>query len=655
MSPDSLNFDTAKHNWSLSRLTKNPHWTKIRLGILLLIDSTSLAVTYWLSFVLRLDGTDFGIFRPAFQNTILPIVLSNVGIFLILGIYRQIWRFANIYSAVLIGKCVAIGTSVFMLSMIFLDNKMSIPRSVPILFGLLSFSAIVLVRFGWRLWCSRNDVRHAIGNKRCFVYGAGVAGAAFADQVSSNRKLAYTAVGFIDDDPNKIGRILHGIKVLGTGKELQALSIKHNASTVIIALHHAPGKNIRHIVDLCLTAGLTPLILPDVAYSLTSDVMQPRSVDVRDLLCRSPKSTDTNAIREVFAGRTVLITGAGGSIGSEICRQIASMKPRRIILMDASEYNLYRIELELRENVACKNIELHAVLGSTTEKRVVNRVFEQFSPHCVLHAAAYKHVPLVESNPLEGIINNILGTKTVAEAALKYKSSHFLLVSSDKAVRPTNVMGATKRACELLLQSLAPTNVDNCKFICVRFGNVLGSSGSVVPRFLEQIQSGRSVTVTHPDVTRYFMLTSEAVGLVLQALAMAKSNEIFVLNMGEPVRIFDMAKQLILLAGKEPGRDVEITFTGLRPGEKLFEELILEGSEQKTTHDDVFVATPFEIDAETIQVYIEHILELAEQGRDRDARTMLFKLISTGVDGVGFTLSDEDAISDTTEETPQVH
>lgn len=632
----------------------NPHWVKIRLAILLVLDSATLALAYWLSFALRLDAFEFGSFQKIFLETLLPLIISNLAVFFMFGIYRQIWRFANVYSAILIVKSTLVGTCVFLAQSLAREGQLAIPRSVPIIFTILSAAIIMLVRFSWRIWCSRNESLQAEAKKRCFIFGAGTAGALFANQISRNRKFPYSAVGFIDDDRNKVGRVLHGFKVLGTGRELNELAQKYNVSTVIITLHHATGKNIRHIVDLCLGAGLTPLILPDVASSLSLDVIQPRRIDIKDLLSRAPKSTDLEAIRGVFSGRTVLVTGAGGSIGSELCRQIAGLKPNRLVMLDASEYNLYRIELELREKGLCQNMELHAILGSTTDKRVVTRVFQQFSPHCVLHAAAYKHVPLVEANPLEGILNNILGTKYIAEAAIQFKSTHFLLISSDKAVRPTNVMGATKRACEMLVQSLHAATRTGCKFSSVRFGNVLGSSGSVVPRFLDQIQAGGPVTVTHPDVTRYFMLTSEAVALVLQSLALAKANDIFVLNMGEPVRIFDMAKQLILLAGKEPGRDVEITFTGLRPGEKLFEELILEGAEQKTIHDDVFIATPAQVKSEIVLEYIDQIVNLAYAGKDAAARAMLSKLIDPSKVGPPFSYVEEDVVVNVSEQI-QVH
>jgi FlaA1/EpsC-like NDP-sugar epimerase len=314
-----------------------------------------------------------------------------------------------------------------------------------------------------------------------------------------------------------------------------------------------------------------------------------------------------------------LISGAGGSIGSEICRQIASFNPESIILLEFSEYNLYRINMELEDRFSGKTPVI-PILGSVINKKLVDEIFTTYKPDCVLHAAAYKHVPIVEKNPISGIRNNIKGTKVLAEASLKHGVQNFILISSDKAVRPVNLMGASKRCCEMLIQAMFYLNQDKCRFSAVRFGNVLGSSGSVIPRFIEQIKKGGPVTVTHPDITRYFMLTSEAVSLVLQAAAFSQGGEIFVLNMGEPVKIYDMACSLIILAGKNPGDDIEITFTGLRSGEKLYEELVLEGTEQTSLHDDIFILKTSISDPQKNIKRIEEILRAAE---DNDLTTTI--------------------------------
>jgi len=599
------------------------YWKWLRLGLLLSIDVTTIGVCWWASFALRLDSLELEGLLDIFWLLLPIVILSHVAVFFITGMYRQVWRYANINSAGLVARSTFAGTLVASGLFFLLYRDHLPPRSVPIIYWMLATGTIIINRFSWRIWISLQTAKEFDAQTRCLVYGAGSAGELFARHVAANPNFPHKVVGFIDDDRNKTGRILGGLKILGTSEELWQLATEHNVSVVILALHSASGKVIRAIVARCQDAGLKPLIMPEMASTLSQSVIvQPRAVDVKDLLRRSTKSTDLNLIHRYFHQRTVLVTGAGGSIGAEICRQVAGLGISRLILFDASEYNLYKIDLELRELGFADRIKIHPVLGSTLDKPTVHRLFHQFAPSCVLHAAAYKHVPLVECNPITGILNNVLGTKIVAEAAQLFNAERFVLISTDKAVRPTNIMGGTKRVCEILIQALQQKST-GCSFSAVRFGNVLGSSGSVIPRFLEQIQSGGPVTVTHPEVTRYFMLTSEAVGLVLQSLAMARGGETFVLNMGEPVLIYEMAQQLVKLAGKQPGRDIEIIFTGLRPGEKLYEELILEGSEIKTVHDDVFVATPYDFDSESAMQTITQLIEAAMNDDEGDCRHIL--------------------------------
>lgn len=336
--------------------------------------------------------------------------------------------------------------------------------------------------------------------------------------------------------------------------------------------------------------------------------------DIHQLLGRPVKSIDENMVMAAISGRKVLVSGAGGSIGSELCKQVVGYGARELVMLESSEFNLYQVDTKLRETAAMTNnrTELHSILQSATDRPGVRRIFKKHRPEIVLHAAAFKHVPLVEANPLAGIKNNITSTMILAEAALDFEATKFLLVSSDKAVNPTNIMGLTKRCCELIVQALATTHPERVRFMSVRFGNVLGSSGSVLPRFLDQIRKGGPLTVTHPDVTRYFMMIDEAVGLVLQSAAMAIGGEIFVLNMGNPVRIVDLAERVIRCTGQEPYDQIGIEFTGLRPGEKLYEELILEGSETATTHGDIFVAMPEALDPAKVLSSIRQLMDYAE-------------------------------------------
>lgn len=338
------------------------------------------------------------------------------------------------------------------------------------------------------------------------------------------------------------------------------------------------------------------------------------SFDIQQLLGRPVKAIDEGMVRSAISGRRVLVSGAGGSIGSELCKQVVRFGARELVMLESCEFNLYQVDGRLREasGKSRNATELHSILHSATDRSGVRRIFKNYRPEIVLHAAAFKHVPLVEANPLAGIRNNINSTMILAEAALDFETSKFLLVSSDKAVNPANVMGLTKRCCELIVQAMATTHPGRVKFMSVRFGNVLGSSGSVLPRFLEQIQKGGPLTVTHPEVTRYFMMIEEAVGLVLQSAAMARGGEIFVLNMGQPVRIVELAEQVIRATGREPYRDIGIEFTGLRAGEKLYEELILEGSETATTHGDIFVAVPDALEPAKVLSSIRQLMDLAE-------------------------------------------
>lgn len=591
--------------------------------VLVGVDVVAVAFAYWGAFALRLDNIAFA--DAQFFKSLGITLVCMVAAFIFGGMYRQVWRYANIDSAILVTKCVILG-AVLAITANFLFLREAIPpRSVPVIFGLIATILVALLKFSWKAWASMQMKMGDETRERALIYGAGAAGDLLVRHISANSKFPYLPIGYLDDDKNKKGRVIQGLRILGSGQDMTEICKAEGVKTVIIAMHAPTGQVIRQLVARCHAAGIKPLIMPDMANSLGGTVIQPRAIDIKDLLRRSPKSIDRDRVQAFFRDRTVLISGAGGSIGSEICRQILDCKPRAIVMLDSTEYNLYRIEQELLEQ-DIKGVDLYPVLGSVTCTRTVERVFEKYRPSCVLHAAAYKHVPMVEANALEGIVNNILGTKTVAEAAIRFGAERFLLVSTDKAVRPTNVMGATKRCCEILVQSLHQTKRARTSFCAVRFGNVLGSSGSVIPRFLEQIQSGGPVTVTHPDVTRFFMLINEAVGLVLQSISMSKGGEVFVLDMGEPVRVYDMAKELIHLAGKQPGRDVEIVFSGLRPGEKLYEELILEGAEEHSLHEDVYIAIPNTGDPVEALADIDEVLRLAQAAQEEPAVRLLKSL-----------------------------
>jgi len=600
----------------LSVITEFPkkigYWKILRIAILLLADILAICFSYWLAYYLRLDSTKFGEYYTVFRNTLPVFIVCCLFAFWINGIYKQLLRFANSSTAKMIVACTFFASGVAYLSIRLFYPMPYPPKSVPLIFFLIFSLLSGIIRFAWKVLY---DFRASLGRskkERCIIYGAGAGGDLFARHFLSDPNFRYDPVGFIDDDPNKTGRTIHGFKVLGTGDSLASVCMKLGVKTVVLAIPSAPGKAVRRIYDTCYKSDLNPLVMPDIANVLDNKIVQPRSMDIADLLKRSPASVNRKAIRTFFAGKKVLISGAGGSIGSEICRQIAALNPDSLILLDFSEYNLYQINMELEDRFMGK-LPVVPILGSVKNKKLIDDVFSTHKPDCVLHAAAYKHVPIVEINPVSGIRNNLSGTRTLAEASLKHGVQNFILISSDKAVNPANIMGASKRCCEILIQSLFYLNRKKCRFSAVRFGNVLGSSGSVTSRFMDQIKNGGPVTVTHPEITRYFMLTSEAVSLVLQAAAFSQGGEIFVLNMGEPVKIYDMACNLITLAGKKPGDDIEISYTGLRPGEKLYEELILEGTEQTSLHNDIFILKTSVSDPRENIRRIDEILHTAEE------------------------------------------
>lgn len=619
----------------------------LRLSILTLADLVIVALSYWAAFALRLESLNFEQFTPTFLWTVVPVAISGGLAFHWAGVYRQFWRFTSVSALAPLLKGIALSSFCVALLLVIVRGDLPFPRSIPLLFGLVLLCSSAGARIGRRVLADLRSPRMSgqVARERCFVYGAGAAGNLLARQVAHHAQFPFDIAGFIDDDASKVGGVLHGIRVIGIGTELAALAHRFNVSTVIVCMHAVKGEVVRRVMSLAEQAKLRVQILPEVGASLTESYIQPRKIDIADLLRRSPAQSNSDEVRRLLRDKVVLVTGAGGFIGSEICRQVFACEPKKIVMLDNCEFNLYRLEQEfailskdeLMAGVGSERIV--PILGSAANARCVDSVFATHKPTVVLHAAAYKHVPLVEVNPISGIENNIQATKVVLEAVLRNKVSHFLLISSDKAVKPPNVMGASKRCCEMLVQAHAKkahawygdikTGVVGSRLCAVRFGNVLGSTGSVVPKFLEQIKSGGPVTVTHPEVTRYFMLVSEAVSLVLQSLALTEGGEIFVLDMGKPVRIADMARQVVRLAGLEPDRDVKIQYTGLRPGEKLSEELLIDGLEQRRRHEQIYVTTPESVEPDRVISGVENILRLCQAEEPQRAVLALRNLIGS--------------------------
>jgi FlaA1/EpsC-like NDP-sugar epimerase len=505
------------------------------------------------------------------------------------GLYSGWWRHVSIRDVEDIVRGNLIGSVLFLCAMVFGTGLDGFPRSVFVIDLVLCTAATCGVRVALRLVRERRG-RAVIRRieSLALIVGAGTAGIRLLEDIEGRPHPTVGVVGFADDDPSKQRSRIAGAPVLGTIDELPRLVKAYDVNEVLIAIPSAPGATIRRVVQMCVAAHVRHRVLPTLGELVDGRVTftQMREVKVDDLLAREPVSLDTSRLRSRLAGRTVLVTGAAGSIGSELCRQVAAQSPGRLVLVDRHENGMFHLEMGLRSRFP--GVPIAPVLGDILLRDQLEAIFAAHQPDLVLHAAAYKHVPLAEVNVLEAIRNNILGTQNLAHAAVTHGTRKFVLVSTDKAVRPTSVMGATKRAAELLLQDLSG---HQCQFSAVRFGNVLGSSGSVVPLFREQIAAGGPVTVTDPRMTRFFMTIPEAASLILQSALFSQGGEIFVLEMGEPVRIVDLAAQMIRLSGFEPEIDIPIVFTGLRPGEKLAEELVDEAAEGigRTRHERIRV------------------------------------------------------------------
>ena len=523
---------------------------------------------------------------------LIPLKLS---IFFGFGLYRGMWRYISVRDFWRLAQACLVSTLLITAAILFLYRFHGYSRAVFLLDAGFTFLLAGGLRMSIRSFFSRQgrlqahqmhslQPRH---RKRVLIIGAGAAGEKMLREIFDNYQLQYDVAGLVDDDAHKQGRSIHGVPVLGSMDVLPDIIEKQIIEEVLIAIPSASGEEMRRIIDICKGCNIFYKTLPGMGEIIDGRVSVKVLRDVRyeDLLGRPPVQLDTMGIRSYLDGRTVLITGCGGSIGSELCRQVIKYQPHSLILVDASEANLFHIQMELQHELYYQTCT--TILGHVQDRGLMTSVFQKFRPQVVFHAAAYKHVPMLEKNPWEAVTNNIVGSQVVMDLAVEHGVKRFVLVSTDKAVKPTNVMGASKRVAELLLQSFQGNGT---KFMAVRFGNVVGSSGSVIPLFRRQIEQGGPLTVTHPDVNRYFMTIPEAAQMIIQAGAMGEGGEVFILRMGTPVKILDMARDLIRLSGKEPDKDIKIVFTGLREGEKLYEELITVGEGiAPTKHEKVMV------------------------------------------------------------------
>lgn len=538
-------------------------------------------------FVLRFDGAIPDQFRPHLRFALIAWPIAKLIVFRIGGLGQGWWRYVSLPD--LIRLSVAnIAASALVTAVTLSLGPAGFPRSIYLIDLMVCLLLTALVRISRRVHWELSQTRtRDITDGRTLIYGAGDAGVNLLREIRLNSTLPYYVVGLLDDDPAKVGSSIQGIRVLGSGPDLAEVVRKHRIQTVLVAIPSATGQQMTSILQQCHGAGVAFKTIPGISKILENVDLsaQIRDVAVEDLLGRSPVVLEHERIRHRIAGRVVMVTGAAGSIGSEMCRQIARYSPAAIVGFETSETGLFHLEHELRRDFP--DVPFHAEIGNIQNLLRLEEVIARHSPAMIFHAAAYKHVPMMEAHPFEAVENNVFGTYNVASAAVRFGVEEFVLISSDKAVRPTNIMGATKRISEFIILSLAGGAT---KFVAVRFGNVLGSNGSVVPMFKQQILAGGPVTVTHPEMQRFFMTIPEASQLVLQASVMGHGGEVFVLDMGDPVRIVDLARNLILLSGLRPDADIRIEFTGTRPGEKLYEELShLEEGTMATQHEKVRV------------------------------------------------------------------
>ena len=578
-------------------------------------------IAYWFRFNLYAIPPEY--LEPALLA--LPVILAVEGaVFWLLGLYRGVWRFASLPDLERILKAVLAGTLLSLLALFVINRLEGVPRSVPVLFALLQLLLLGGPRVAYR-WLKdhRLDLR---AGKRVLIVGAGRAGEMLVRDLLRDRSHAFIPEGFVDDTPRRVGSEVQGVPVIGTTDRIPELVQERAVELILLAIPSATSQQMQVIVELCEEAAVPFRTVPPLASLMAGQVsiQELRPVAIEDLLGRESVTLDWDGIRTGLAGRRILVTGAGGSIGSELCRQIARIGPAELVLFDNCEYNLYRIDAELRRQF--DGLALGTHLGDVTDPLAVASVFRERKPEVVFHAAAYKHVPLLEEQVREAVRNNVIGTQRVAEAAVAHGTGRFVLISTDKAVNPNNVMGATKRIGELYCQSLASASTTS--FAAVRFGNVLGSAGSVVPLFREQIAAGGPVTVTDPEIERFFMTIPEACQLILQSAVFGAGGEVFVLDMGDPVKIRYLAEQMIRLSGKRPEVDIPIRYVGLRPGEKLYEELFYAAEDlHATPHPKIRVARPGLSEPDLFRDQVRWLIGQLDRGDEAALRRGLRDLV----------------------------
>ena len=603
----------------------------IRRIFLVSFDVISIIIAAYGSLLLRFNGPIESQYLHRVNILIGSMILIGLAIFITFRLYHSLWQFASIIEL----KNIIFASIMSAIANILICELTGnpLPRSCYFIYFLLLVLMVGGSRFIYRfirLYAARHNIRGRKEQRpleKVMIIGAGVAGEKVYKEILGSKSIYKEVICFIDDEPSKWNRTIHGVSIYGGRDKIIEAVNKYKIEEIMVAMPSASKRDLIDIFNICKETKCKLKKLPGIYQFINEDVhiSDLKEVEIQDLLGRDPIKVNLADIMGYVTDKVVMVTGGGGSIGSELCRQIAANKPKQLIIVDIYENNAYDIQLELKHNYPELNLE--TLIASVRNEVKVNKLFEIYHPDIVYHAAAHKHVPLMEDSPNEAIKNNFFGTLNVARAADKYNAQKFILISTDKAVNPTNVMGATKRLCEMIVQTYNKRS--QTEYVAVRFGNVLGSNGSVIPIFKRQIKEGGPVTVTHPDIIRYFMTIPEAVSLVLQAGAYAKGGEIFILDMGEPVRIADMAKNLIKLSGYEPDVDIKIEYTGLRPGEKLYEELLMkEEGLQDTPNHMIHIGKPIEMNEDT---FVERLINLKEAayGETDDIRSLIKELVPT--------------------------
>ena len=604
---------------------------KNRIALLVILDLILITLSGFLALYIRFDfrfsRMDMTYVRYELRYLPVSLVLTIV-LFVLFKLYRSVWRFASTTELLnVIGAC---SVSLVLQIVIMACLKMRMPVSYYLMKYVILITGIGSLRFAYRILRMLQEKRTGLrgdARKNTMVVGAGEAGAMIIKEFQNSRYLDQKVCCVIDDNTAKHGKYLRGVKIVGGREEIPFYAHELKVEEIVVALPSVPQAEIREILQICQETGCEMKVLPGLYQMINGEVSvsKLRRVEIEDLLGREPIRLQVDSVMGYVSGKTILVTGGGGSIGSELCRQIAAHEPKKLILVDIYENNAYDIQQELTQKFP--NLDLVVLIASVRNTHRMESVFAAYRPDIVYHAAAHKHVPLMEDSPNEAVKNNVFGTYKTAQAADKHGVHRFVLISTDKAVNPTNIMGASKRICEMIIQMMNQRSKTD--FVAVRFGNVLGSNGSVIPLFKKQIEQGGPVTVTHPEIIRYFMTIPEAVSLVLQAGALAKGGEIFVLDMGEPVKILDLAKNLIRLSGYKPFEDIQIEFTGLRPGEKLYEELLMsEEGLQETENKLIHIGKPIEFDEGKFLSDLEELRRIAEED-SLDIRRKVREIVPT--------------------------